>query len=97
MLRLVRARDMSGAKSRAGDLETAWDDAQARLRPMNPEKWTLMDNAVDDVLKKVRSTQQNGAESSASLESLIEVIKTLDNQKWDHLLLSLRTDFVALH
>ncbi len=82
MLRLVRAGDMAGAKSRAGDLETAWDNAQARLRPMNPEKWTLMDNAIDDVLKKVRSTQANGAESSASLESLIAVINTLDNQKY---------------
>lgn len=81
LLRLVRTGDMSGAKSRAGDLETAWDNAQARLRPMNPEKWTLMDSAVDDVLKKVRSVQKNGAESNASLESLIAVINTLDNQK----------------
>ena len=81
MLRLVRAGDLSGAKSRAGDLETAWDNAQARLRPMNPEKWTLMDNAIDDVLKKVRSVQQNRAESSASLESLIALINTIDNQK----------------
>lgn len=81
MLRLVRAGDMSGAKSRASDLETAWDNAQARLRPMNPEKWTLMDNAIDDVLRKVRSVKQNGAESSASLESLIAVINTLDSQK----------------
>jgi hypothetical protein len=81
MRRLVRAGDMSGAKSRASDLETAWDNAQARLRPINPEKWTLMDKAVDDVLKKVRSTQQRGAESGASLESLIALINALDNQK----------------
>jgi uncharacterized membrane-anchored protein len=81
MLRLVRAGDMAGAKSRAGDLETAWDKAQARLRPMSPEKWTLMDNAIDDVLRKVRSAKQNGAESGASLESLLALINTLDNQK----------------
>jgi hypothetical protein len=71
---------MSGAKSRANDLETAWDNAQARLRPMNQEKWTLMDNAIDDVLRKVRSGKQNGAESSSSLESLIAMINTLDSQ-----------------
>lgn len=81
MQRLVHAGDMSGAKSRAGDLETAWDKAQGRLRQMNPEKWTQMDDAVDEVLKKVRSTQPNVAESSSSLESLIAVINTLDNQK----------------
>lgn len=81
MLRLVRAGDLSGAKSQANDLETAWDNAQARLRSMNPEKWTLMDNAIDDVLTKVRSGKPNGAEISASLESLIAVINLLDNQK----------------
>jgi uncharacterized membrane-anchored protein len=81
MLRLVRAGDMASAKTRADDLETAWDNAQARLRPMNEEKWTLMDSAIDDVLKKVRSAQQNGAETSASLESLLGVINTLDSQK----------------
>jgi uncharacterized membrane-anchored protein len=81
MLGLVRTGDLSGAKSRAGDLESAWDNAQARLRPMNPEKWTLMDDAIDDVLRKVRSVKQNGAESSASLESLLGVMNTLDNQK----------------
>ncbi|HEV7373400.1 MAG TPA: hypothetical protein VGN95_01675 [Pyrinomonadaceae bacterium] len=81
MLSLVRAGDWSSAKSRANDLESAWDNAQARLRPMNPEKWTLMDDAIDDVLRKVRSVKQNSAESSASLESLIALINTLDNQK----------------
>jgi hypothetical protein len=81
MLRLVRAGDLPGAKSRANDLETAWDNAQARLRPMNPEKWTLMDNAIDDVLKKVRSTSPDNAANVASLESLIAVIDSLDIQK----------------
>jgi uncharacterized membrane-anchored protein len=81
MLRLVRAGDLSGAKSRANDLETAWDNAQARLKAMNSEKWTLMDNAVDGVLKKVRSTPPDTAAIGASLESLIAVIDSLDNQK----------------
>lgn len=81
MLRMVRAGDMAGAKTRAGDLETAWDNAQARLRPMNPEKWTLMDNAIDDVLKKVRAAKPNNAESSASLEAFIAMMKTLDNPR----------------
>jgi len=81
MLRLVRAGDGPGAKSRANDLETVWDNAQARLRPMNSEKWTLMDNAIDSVLKKVRSTPPDNAAIVASLESLIAVIDSLDNQK----------------
>lgn len=51
------------------------------MRPMNQEKWTLMDNAIDDVLKKVRSAQPKIPECGASLVSLIAVINTLDKQK----------------
>jgi len=40
-----------------------------------------MDNAIDDVLKKVRSTPPDNAAIGASLESLIVVIDSLDNQK----------------
>ncbi len=81
MLGLVRAGDLSGAKSRADDLETAWDNAQARLHPMNPEKWTLMDNSIDSVLITVRATPQNGAASGAPLQSFITVMDTLGTQK----------------
>ncbi|MEO8901234.1 MAG: hypothetical protein ABI488_06110 [Polyangiaceae bacterium] len=79
MLRLERVADASHVKSRASDLETAWDQNQSRLKPLSPEKWTLMDGAIDDVLKKVRAPQQNPAASVASLEALIAVVDTLDH------------------
>ena len=81
MLRLVRAGDMGGAKARADDLETAWDNGQALLRPMNPEKWTLMDGAIDDVLRKTRSVKPAAGQSGASLEAFIHVMGTLAGQK----------------
>ncbi|MEP6903412.1 MAG: hypothetical protein ABJA66_16915, partial [Actinomycetota bacterium] len=81
MSRLVNAGDLKGAKSRAGDLESAWDNAQPKLRPMNQDKWTAMDNAIDDVLKQIRSSKPNAATSSSSLDSLIGLINNLDNQK----------------
>jgi hypothetical protein len=81
MLHLERAADVASAKSRANDLEATWDKDQPRLQPMSPEKWTLMDTAIDGVLKKVRSPQQNAAASGASLEALIAMIDTLDSQK----------------
>src|SRR5882724_3869536 len=45
---------------------------------MNPEKWTMMDNAIDDVLKKVRAG--NGGER-ASLEAFNHVMDALADQK----------------
>ena len=78
MLRAERAGDATGAKARADDLESAWDNAQALLRPMNPAKWTLMDNAIDAVLKNVRSGS-NGA--VGTLEAFIHVMDTLADDK----------------
>ena len=80
-LRLVRTGDLSRAKSRVGDLEFAWDNAEARLKPMNPGTWSSMDDAIDDVLRKLRAGRQDAAACTASLESLIAVINTLDTGK----------------
>jgi uncharacterized membrane-anchored protein len=80
MLRLARAHDLSGASTRADDLEAAWDRGQAVMRPMNPAKWTLMDNAIDDVLRSVRATSQDAGAIDASLESLVHVMSTLGEQ-----------------
>src|SRR6185503_13850030 len=38
MLGFVNAGDMSGATTRANDLEYEWDNAQARLQPRDPAK-----------------------------------------------------------
>ena len=81
MLSLVRSGDWSGAKARADDLETAWDDGQARLQAMSPAKWTLMDNSIDDVLKKTRSSSPNATATGGSLEALITVVDSLDHEK----------------
>jgi hypothetical protein len=56
---LVQANNLSQAKMRITDLETAWDDGQARLKPMNPDKWTALDGVIDTVLKTLRALQPN--------------------------------------
>lgn len=80
MLGHVRAGDMSRAKSRAGDLEFAWDNAEARLRTMNKDKWIEMDDAIDVVLRKLRAVRQDPAACAKSLASLIAVIDNLDQR-----------------
>ena len=79
-LALVRAGDLSRAKSRVGDLEFAWDNAQARLKAMNKDKWSSMDDAIDDVLSKLRAAKQDPAACGESLQSLIGLINRLDKQ-----------------
>jgi uncharacterized membrane-anchored protein len=79
-LGLVRAGNLSRAKSRIGDLEFAWDNAEGRLRAMNSEKWTSVDGSIDDVLRKLRAVRQDATACGTSLESLIAVIDTLGDQ-----------------
>jgi len=79
-LALAHANDMSGATSRVGDLEFAWDNAEARLRVMNKEKWTEMDDAIDVVLRKLRAVRQDPAACAKALDSLIAVIDSLDKR-----------------
>lgn len=73
-LDLVRAGKMAAAKSRVGDLETAWDNAQAKLKPMNPQIWSYVDKAIDDVLRDLRASRQDPAACSTSLGVLLDRI-----------------------
>jgi uncharacterized membrane-anchored protein len=77
-LGFVRSGDMSGARSRVGDLEFAWDNAEARLRSMNQEQWSSVDEAIDDALRKLRAVRQDSFACAKSLESLIAVLNDLD-------------------
>jgi uncharacterized membrane-anchored protein len=80
-LALVRAGDMSRAKTQVGDLEFAWDNAEARLRSMNREKWTSVDDSIDIVLRRLRAVQQDPSACIKSLESLIAVLNALDKRQ----------------
>jgi uncharacterized membrane-anchored protein len=78
LIGFVRAADWAAAQARADDLETAWDDAQARLQRMSADSWTRVDDAIDDVLKKTRSSAKDAPATGAALRALAAVIDALD-------------------
>lgn len=55
-LSLVNGGDQAGATARIADLETSWDDSEARLKPRNKAAWTEIDGKIDTVLRQLRST-----------------------------------------
>jgi uncharacterized membrane-anchored protein len=62
----VNASDWPAAKEHADELEYAWDQAEGRLKPMNTDAWTSIDDAIDEVLRQIRgmSPDQLGARSA---------------------------------
>jgi uncharacterized membrane-anchored protein len=70
-LRLLTANDQSGATTRVDDLETEWDNAEARLRPKDKAAWTAIDGKIDTVLRELRATSPNPASEKAALTALL--------------------------
>jgi uncharacterized membrane-anchored protein len=70
----VRSGDQTGATSGAKDLETTWDDAQARLQPKDGTAWTFIDGQIDDVLTAVRASQPDAATEQKTLSTLVTTL-----------------------
>ncbi|MGC2166163.1 MAG: hypothetical protein WA632_09140 [Gallionella sp.] len=79
-LGFVRSGDMSNAKLRVGNLEFAWDNAEAQLRSMNKEKWSMVDDSIDAVLRDLRAVRQDPAACAKSLEALTVILDSLDKR-----------------
>jgi uncharacterized membrane-anchored protein len=70
-LDLVASGDQAAAKARISDLETAWDDAQSRLKRLDLTAWTFLDSEVDDALTAVRAASPDSATEQQALGALI--------------------------
>ena len=73
-LKLLDGGDQSGATTRIADLETEWDNAQARLKPKSPTAWTAVDARIDTVLRELRATNPNPAGEKEALTALLTAL-----------------------
>lgn len=69
-LDLVASGDQPGAQARIADLETAWDDAQPTLEPLDDTAWTFLDSEIDDALSAVRANTPDPAAEQEALTAL---------------------------
>jgi hypothetical protein len=67
----VQAGDQTGATARIKDLETAWDDDQATLQPLDDTAWTVLDGQIDSVLTALRASNPDPATETQTLTALL--------------------------
>ena len=73
---IVGAGDLAAAETRITDFETAWDEAEGTLRPLNTNSWGNVDDAADAALGALRSRTPKLDQVNATL---ILLMAELDN------------------
>lgn len=63
--------DQAAATAKITDLETAWDDSQGTLKPLNEKAWTFLDSQIDAVLSAVRSPKPAKETERGALNALL--------------------------
>ncbi len=79
-LALVVSGKLPEAKTRIADLEYAWDNAEGRLRAMNRDAWTEVDDSIDESLDRLRARRPEAPSCQSSLESLLLLLDGMDKR-----------------
>ncbi|WP_433074972.1 COG4705 family protein [Dactylosporangium sp. CA-052675] len=74
----VAQHDLAGAKTRVKDLEVAWDDAEAGLKPRDATKWHQLDGQIDDVLTALRAASPAQADCASAVGTLMKTLNKFD-------------------
>lgn len=74
-LSTLQAGDQAGAKTRITDLETAWDDDESKLKPMDQNAWHTLDKQIDGVLAAVRARTPDPATEKQRLTELLTALR----------------------
>ncbi|TAV41607.1 hypothetical protein ELI02_28340 (plasmid) [Rhizobium leguminosarum] len=71
---LASKGDLAGAAKRITDYETAWDQAESAIRPLNPNDWNHIDAASDAALKALRQSAPSADNVNKTLATLMAVL-----------------------
>ena len=70
-LAAFKAKDMTTARKKAKELETAWDKNEKALEKASPAVWTEIDKAMDDFIKPLAAKAPDAAKVQATYDAFI--------------------------
>ncbi|MFI2650746.1 hypothetical protein [Micromonospora fulviviridis] len=74
----VAMNDLVGGKARVKDLEVAWDDAEAGLKPRDSAKWHQLDDQIDAVLTALRASNPVQGDCASAVDTLMTTLNQFD-------------------
>ncbi|MCC3868903.1 hypothetical protein [Terrisporobacter mayombei] len=74
ILNSVDSKDFTIAKTKANDLESAWDNSAAQLKKIDKTTWNKIDGTIDEVLSTVRSRNADKNKCITAINNSLDVL-----------------------
>ncbi|QRY78354.1 hypothetical protein JVX91_22625 [Pseudomonas sp. PDNC002] len=78
---LVDKNELEKGKARIKDLELAWDNAEAGIKPRAAGDWHYLDKAIDRALDALRDGSPQQATCKAAMDDLMKAFDILQGQR----------------